>query len=89
MSEKTWSVLAALRAGREQVRLGTSSGAIEALRSLRREVPAPVRDEAYYVLIDSAMRAGEQPSLSALARPRDDTLALFDAAIGQLAAKLH
>src|SRR5829696_7505794 len=40
--EMKWSVLAALRAGREQARLGTSDGAIGAIRSLRGEVPAPL-----------------------------------------------
>src|SRR4051794_40481888 len=87
--ETKWSVLAALRAGREQVRLGTSDGAIGAIRSLRGEVPAPVRDQAYYALMDTATRTGEPPSMATLAGQRDETLALFDVAIGQLAAKLH
>ncbi len=87
--EMKWSVLAALRAGREQVRLGTSEGALGAIRSLRGEVPAPVRDQAYYALMETATRAGEPPSIATLARQRDETLALFDVAIGQLAAKLH
>jgi BMFP domain-containing protein YqiC len=84
-----WSVLAALRAGREEVRRGVSDGALGAIRSLKAEVPAPVRDQAYYALMDTALRTGEQPSMAVLARPRDETLALFDAAIGQLAARLH
>jgi len=87
--EMKWSVLAALRAGREQERLGTSDGAIGAIRSLRGEVPAPVRDQAYYALMDTATRTGEPPSMATLAGQRDETLALFDVAIGQLAAKLH
>lgn len=87
--ETKWSVLAALRAGREQVRLGTSDGALGAIRSLRGEVPAPVRDQAYYALMDTATRTGEPPSMATLAGQRDETLALFDVAIGQLAAKLH
>jgi len=87
--ETKWSVLAALRAGREQVRLGTSDGAIGAIRSLRGEVPAPVRDQAYYALMDTATGTGEPPSMATLAGRRDETLALFDVAIGQLAAKLH
>jgi BMFP domain-containing protein YqiC len=87
--EKRWSVLAALRAGREEVRRGASDGALGAIRSLKGEVPAPVRDQAYHALLDTAMRTGEQPSMAVLARPRDETLALFDAAIGQLAARLH
>jgi hypothetical protein len=84
-----WSVLAALRAGREQVRLGASEGAIGAIRALRAEVSAPVHDQAYFALMDTAMRTGEQPSMAILMRPREATLALFDAAIGQLAGKLH
>ena len=87
--ETRWSVLAALRAGREEVRRGASDGALGAIRSLKGEVPAPVRDQAYHALLDTAMRTGEQPSMAVLARPRDETLALFDAAIGQLAARLH
>ena len=87
--ETKWSVLAALRAGREQVRLGTSDGAIGAIRSLRGEVPAPVRDQADFALMDTATRTGEPPSMATLAGQRDETLALFDVAIGQLAAKLH
>ncbi|MDF3062089.1 MAG: hypothetical protein K0S06_2198 [Microvirga sp.] len=84
-----WSVLATLRAGREQVQLGGSEGAIGAIRSLRAEVPAPVRDEAYFALMDTAMRTGEPASMAVLSRTREATLALFDAAIGQLAARLH
>jgi hypothetical protein len=87
--ETRWSVLAALRAGREEVRRGASDGALGAIRSLKGEVPAPVRDQAYHALLDTAMRTGEQPSMAVLAQPRDETLALFDAAIGQLAARLH
>ena len=87
--ETRWSVLAALRAGREEVRRGASDGALGAIRSLKGEVPAPVRDQAYYALMDTALRTGEQPSMAVLARSRDETLALFDAAIGQLAARLH
>jgi hypothetical protein len=83
-----WSVLATLRAGREQVQLGGSEGAIGAIRSLRAEVPAPVRDEAYFALMDTA-RTGEPASMAVLSRTREATLALFDAAIGQLAARLH
>jgi hypothetical protein len=84
-----WSVLAALRAGREEVRRGGSDGAFGAIRSLKGEVPGPVRDQAYYALMDTAVQSGEQPSMAILARARDETLALFDAAIGHLAAKLH
>jgi hypothetical protein len=50
---------------------------------------APVHDQAYFALMDTAMRTGEQPSMAILMRPREATLALFDAAIGQLAGKLH
>jgi hypothetical protein len=87
--ETRWSVLAALRAGREEVRRGASEGALGAIRSLKSEVPAPVRDQAYYALMDTALGAGGQPSMALLAQPREETLALFDAAIGRLAAKLH
>ncbi|HEX8663776.1 MAG TPA: hypothetical protein VF744_07070 [Beijerinckiaceae bacterium] len=87
--ETRWSVLAALKAGREEVRRGASEGALGAIRALKSEVPAPVRDQAYYALLDTAMGAGGQPSMAILARPREETLALFDAAIGQLAARLH
>jgi BMFP domain-containing protein YqiC len=87
--ETKWSVLAALRAGREEVRRGASDGALGAIRALRGEVPAPVRDQAYYALMDTALRTGGEPSMAILARPRDETLALFDATIVQLAARLH
>ena len=66
--EMKWSVLAALRAGREQVRLGTSDGAIGAIRSLRGEVPAPVRDQAYYALMDTA--TSNRASVSSLCPAR-------------------
>jgi ethanolamine utilization microcompartment shell protein EutL len=88
MDEK-WSVLAALKAAREQLWAGAGDGAISAMRALRREVPAPVRDQAYYALMDAATSTGGQPSIGMLAQPREATLALFDAAIKQLTAKLH
>ena len=88
MDEK-WSVLAALKAAREQLWAGAEDGAISAMRALRREVPAPVRDQAYYALMDAATSTGGQPSIGMLAQPREATLALFDAAIKQLTAKLH
>jgi hypothetical protein len=87
--QKAWSVLAALRAGREQVQLGTSDGAMGALRSVRPEVPAPIRDRVYHSLMDTATRGGGEASIGTLAQPREATLALFDAAIRQLASKLH
>jgi hypothetical protein len=87
--ERHWSVLATLRAGREQVRLGASEHAIGAIRALSGEVPAPVRDGAYFALLDSATGRGGQASIGMLAQPREATLALFDAAIGQLAGRLH
>jgi hypothetical protein len=84
-----WSVLAALRAGREQVLAGASGGAMGAIRALQAEVPAPVRDQAYHVLLDTAMHAGEAASIAVLNRPKEATVTLFDAAIRQLSAKLH
>ncbi|HZB36692.1 MAG TPA: hypothetical protein VE443_01640 [Beijerinckiaceae bacterium] len=48
-----------------------------------------MRDEAYFALMDTAMRTGEPASMAVLSRTREATLALFDAAIGQLAARLH
>jgi hypothetical protein len=88
--EGHWSVLAALKAGREEVRSGVSDCAMGAIRALRGQVPAPVRDAAYCSLMATAMRAGETASLGLLAaEQRDATLALFDATIGHLSAKLH
>jgi hypothetical protein len=62
---------------------------MSAIRALRVEVPPRLRDQAYYSLMETAARAGEEASLATLAQPREATLALFDAAIDQLAAKLH
>ena len=85
-----WSVLGALKAGRERVIAGASVSALSAIRALRAEVPPPVRDQAYYLLLETATRRGEQPSLAMLAgQPHEATVALFDAAIRQLSAKLH
>jgi hypothetical protein len=84
-----WSVLATLKAGRQQVELGVSDGAMSAIRALRAQVPAPVRDQAYYSLLEKATRTGGHASIGALAQPREATLSLFDAAIKQLMAKLH
>jgi hypothetical protein len=85
-----WSVLAALKAGREQIRMGTSDCAMGAIRALRAEVPAPVRDAAYFSLMDTAMRAGDAATLGVLAtHDRAATLAMFDATIGHLTSKLH
>ena len=42
-----------------------------------------------YAALTTAMRTGEPASMAALSRTREATLALFDAAIGQLAARLH
>ena len=81
--------MGALEAARERVRLGMSEGAIGAIRSLRAQVPAPIRDQAYHSLLETAAASGGHASIGMLALPREATLALFDAAIRQLTAKLH
>jgi hypothetical protein len=84
-----WTVLRVLRVARQQVELGASEGALGAIRSLCREVPAPMRDQAYFSLMDTATTGGARASMGLLTQHREATLALIDAAIAQLTAKLN
>ena len=85
-----WNTLSVLRAARTRVSEGESDCPISAIRSLRDQVPAPMRDRAYHSLMDTLTMAGEPASLSGL---EDDfqpkVLALFDATIKRLASELH
>jgi hypothetical protein len=84
-----WTVLRVLSVARQQVELGAGEGALAVIRSLRGEVPAPVRDLAYYSLMDAAAVGGERASMGLLTQHREATLALIDAAIARLTAKLN
>ena len=81
-----WSVLATLRAGREQVQLGGSEGAIGAIRSLRGRGPGAGARRSLFRADGHRDAHGRAGLDGVLRRTREATLALFDAAIGQLAA---
>jgi hypothetical protein len=73
------------------VSTGQRAGIIDAISSLRTEASGPLRDLAYYALLDTATLRSGDASLSALAAAGcpDDALDLVDATIKRIASKLH
>jgi hypothetical protein len=85
------TVLGLLRAARDLVSSGRQAGIIDAISSLRADAAGPVRDLAYFALLDTATLSQGEASLSLLASgdSPDDALALFDATIRRITATLH
>jgi hypothetical protein len=85
------TVLGLLRKARDLVSTGRQAGIIEAISSLQAEASGPLRDLAYFALLDTASLRAGNASLSALASSAqpDDAIELFDATIKRIASKLH
>lgn len=84
------TVLGLLRKARDLVSAGERADIIEAISSLRDEASGPLRDLAYYALLDTVTLRTGAASLTLLASGRpDDALELFDATIKRIVSKLH
>jgi hypothetical protein len=84
----TLTVLETLHKARSLVADGTCPGVFEAVRSLAGEASGLTRDCVYYALLDTVATGGAA-SLAGLQRTNGAALALFDATIARLAARLH
>ena len=85
------TVLGLLRKARDLVSTGQQIGVIEAISSLKEEASGPMRDKAYYALLETAMIGKGEASLSVLVNPDcpDAALQLFDATIRRITSTLH
>ncbi|MDC7785139.1 hypothetical protein PQJ75_02610 [Rhodoplanes sp. TEM] len=85
----TLTVIETLRKARQRVENGTHSGVFEAVRSLEGEASGLTRDCVYYALLDTVAAGEAAGSIASLHRTNGAALALLDATIARLTAKLH
>jgi hypothetical protein len=85
------TVLGLLRKARDLVSTGQQAGIIDAISSLQAEASGPLRDLAYYALLDTAILRTGDASLAVLSAPGhpDDAVCLFDATIKRIVSTLH
>lgn len=84
------TVLGILKKARDLVGAGEYTGIIEAISALKGEASGPKRDLAYYAVLETASAGRGEVGMSALsAASRDATMALLDATIRRMTAKLH
>ncbi len=83
------TVLGTLHKARELVHAGVCDGLFEAIGALRGEASGPVRDCAYFALMETAAAGDGVASFTTLARPGEAALTLLDATIVRLTAALH
>jgi hypothetical protein len=85
------TVLGILRQARDLVSTGQHLGIIEAISSLQDDASGPIRDLAYYALLETVAMGKGSACLSMLASPngQEITVELFDATIKRIASKLH
>jgi hypothetical protein len=85
------TVLGLLKKARDLVCTGQNAGIIEAISSLRAEASGPMRDLAYYALLDTAALGEKDASIAVLSRldHRETTVELLDATIRRISSKLH
>jgi hypothetical protein len=85
------SVLGVLKKARERISSGASDGILPAISALRDEASGPMRDQAYYAILDTIGMGQGQASITLLSRPdRPEALvALVDATIKRISASLH
>ena len=88
--DKQTTVLGILKKARDLVDAGQYAGIIEAISALEGEASGPKRDLAYYAVLETASASRGEVGISALASAsRDAAMALLDATIRRMTAKLH
>lgn len=89
--ENRTTVLGLLRRARDLVSARQHTDIIDAISSLKGEASGPTRDLAYYALLETAMMAKGEASISVLSAPdaADTAIELFDATIRRITSTLH
>ena len=85
------SVLGVLKKARERISSGASDGILPAISALREEASGPMRDQAYYAILDTIGMGQGEASITLLSRPDgpEALVALVDATIKRISASLH
>ena len=89
--ENRTTVLGLLRRARELVSARQHTDIIDAISSLKSEASGPMRDLAYYALLETMMMTKGEASNSILSSPdaQDTAIELFDATIRRITSTLH
>lgn len=89
--ESPTTVLGLLRRARDLVSARQHTDIIDAISSLKGEASGPMRDLAYYALLDTMMMSKGEASISVLSTPdaQDTAIELFDATIRRITSTLH
>lgn len=87
--ESGTTVLSVLRKARDLVSSGEQPGLIAAISALKEEASGPMRDRAYFALLDTMTGRGPVGLANLMGATKDDALALLDATISRISSKLH